>query len=195
MNGRVGAAIQLYQEMSIEAISQVKTEALSGYAFDFMATGAGDQDVNSISFSTTPSHIPTQEEHEAIVYDLREASRPYWALLLIVRAIVLFREWHDEEESLIKSVYPRHYPYQLLATNICSLQFQRPRRPQSRHEAHQRNSRPNPLRYRLNSHKWQDPTRPPRQRRLRHRRSRNENLLPRDHNRLYQHPTSRRLLH
>ena len=93
----------------MDTIAHIKTEALCGYSFDFATLGSESQDVNSISYSNSSLHIPSQEEHEEIVFALREASRPYWALQQLVRAIALFRDWHAEEEKLIKSVNLNHF--------------------------------------------------------------------------------------
>lgn len=100
-NGRIGAAIRVFEELSFDTISQFKTEAFCGYAFDFTAPGTEIQDRNSLSYSNSSIIILSQDEHEEIVATLRNASRSYWTLQQVVRAIALFRDWHAEEEKLI----------------------------------------------------------------------------------------------
>lgn len=113
LNGRVGAAMQLYEEVNLEAISQMKTEAYCGYSFDFMAPGSELQDPDIIRSvgqsprsgrsSLRPSDILSQDEHEDCVTTLRDASRTYWALQQITRVIALFRDWQNEEDKLINT--------------------------------------------------------------------------------------------
>ncbi|KAF2009932.1 nuclear pore complex protein-like protein Nup107 [Aaosphaeria arxii CBS 175.79] len=113
VNGRVGAAIQICDNLSLETVSQIKTQAFCGYAFNFMEPGSEEQDPDitravgknassSGRASIRPSEIPTREQHRDIVIDLRAISRTYYALHQIVRAIVLFREWRDEEAKLME---------------------------------------------------------------------------------------------
>jgi nuclear pore complex protein Nup107 len=49
--------------------------------------------------------LPNADKHAAIVQRLREKSAEYYNLQLIVRILVLFREWRHEEEELIKLVF------------------------------------------------------------------------------------------
>ncbi|KAF1955778.1 nuclear pore complex protein-like protein Nup107 [Byssothecium circinans] len=114
LNGRVGAAVKLATEMSVEAISLIKTVAFCGYAFDFTVAGAEEQDQLQVSEimntslrssgnqSIRPSEIPTKEQHAQYVRELRKLSRKYFDLCQLVRAISLFQQWRAEEEKLIQ---------------------------------------------------------------------------------------------
>lgn len=106
--GRIGAAIQLITDTGIEQLSEIKTEALCGYAFNFMMPGAEHQDevlARSLrNSSTRPSNLPGPTDHANIVYSLREASAVYFDLQQLVRLIDLFRQWREEEDSILKYV-------------------------------------------------------------------------------------------
>ncbi|CAI6275580.1 unnamed protein product [Periconia digitata] len=114
LNGRIGAAEKLATEMSVEAISLTKTLAVCGYAFDFTAPEAEEQDEqqamemmntslrSSGNGSIRPSGIPNKQEHKRHVLELRTASEKYGNLCQLVRVITLLREWRVEEENLIQ---------------------------------------------------------------------------------------------
>lgn len=114
MHGRLGAAIQIIDEMSVETLSQTKTQAYCGYSFDFTVPGSEQQDESQITQSAhktlsssgrallRPSDIPTASEHADFVYTLRDHSAVYFELQQLVRLLMLFGEWREEEENLIK---------------------------------------------------------------------------------------------
>lgn len=113
MHGRIGAAETIINEMSTETLSHIKTQAYCGYAFDFMAPGAEQQDTSQVTqgarqslsnsgrTSLRPSDIPSAAEHAAYVQELRAESQNYYELQQLVRVIILFREWREEEDNLI----------------------------------------------------------------------------------------------
>ncbi|KAF2855850.1 nuclear pore complex protein-like protein Nup107 [Plenodomus tracheiphilus IPT5] len=114
LNGRIGAAEKVINDLSVETLSLSRTEALCGYPFDFTIPGAEEQDerqlydhrdtLTDITRATAlpMDQIPTAEKHREIVEDLRKQSAPYYDLQQIVRLLVLFREWREVEENLIK---------------------------------------------------------------------------------------------
>lgn len=87
-----------------------------GYPFDFMTPGTEEQDERQLhehrdSLSTTAraaaiplSQLPEADQHREMVMRLRKVSAPYYDLQQIVRLLVLFREWREEEQTLIQSV-------------------------------------------------------------------------------------------
>jgi nuclear pore complex protein Nup107 len=103
-------------DLSVESLSLSRTEALCGYPFDITQPGAEEQDetllhehrrnlsIDSDAYRKAMKHdaLPNAEKHAAIVQRLRENCQPYYDLQLIVRILGLFREWHQEEEELIK---------------------------------------------------------------------------------------------
>jgi nuclear pore complex protein Nup107 len=99
-------------ELSVEHLSHIKTEAICGYAFDFTLPGSEIQDEMELMAArharpdtqrrSLPAHIPSPEEHMEEVNLLRGHSQTYQELSLIVRLIVLFQEWRQEEDILIK---------------------------------------------------------------------------------------------
>lgn len=103
-------------DLSVESLSLSRTEALCGYPFDITTPGADEQDerqlhehrdsLSSVARAAAIPHakLPDADTHRNIVNYLREKSAPYYDLQQIVRLLVLFREWRDEEEALIKSV-------------------------------------------------------------------------------------------
>jgi nuclear pore complex protein Nup107 len=118
VNGRLGAAEKVIDELSVESLSLSRTEALCGYPFDITQPGVEHQDevqlhdhrsqLTGVALRTAIKHesIPNAGKHTAIVQRLRESSAAYYNLQLVVRILVLFREWRHEEEELIKSVPP-----------------------------------------------------------------------------------------
>jgi nuclear pore complex protein Nup107 len=98
----------------VESLSLSRTEALCGYPFDITQLGVEEQDEtllhehrmglkdkekrNAIDHKS----LPNAQKHAAIVQRLREKSQQYYDLQLIVRMLVLFRDWRHEEEELIK---------------------------------------------------------------------------------------------
>ena len=112
VHGRIGAAEKLVAELSVEYLSQSRTQALCGYPFDFTQPGTEDQDeikVTQAARYATPtraslplSQIPSADEHMQHVLNLRQLSATYGELQQIVRVIALYREWHEEEETLAK---------------------------------------------------------------------------------------------
>lgn len=52
--------------------------------------------------SMRPSDIPSAAKHREHVKHLRHAALTYYNLQQLVRLITLFREWHEEEDKLIK---------------------------------------------------------------------------------------------
>jgi nuclear pore complex protein Nup107 len=110
--GRIGAAMELIKDLSLETLSLTKTQALCGYAFDFLADSAEIQDreeVSALRASTSGSNrssfrlpkIPTEDEHHELVLRLREESRIYLDLQNLVHLIILFQDWRAEEDRLI----------------------------------------------------------------------------------------------
>lgn len=116
MNGRLAAAEKMIEEINVESLSLSRTEALCGYPFDFNADGAEEQDERALhahretlsreARSRLPvARLPDAEQHEQIVYRLRERSAPYYDLQQLVRLIAVFREWRVEEQKLIEWVF------------------------------------------------------------------------------------------
>jgi nuclear pore complex protein Nup107 len=125
VNGRLGAAEKIVNDLSVESLSLSRTEALCGYPFDVTQPGVEEQDelllhehrrqLSGAARQTAIKHsaLPNAEKHAAIVQRLREKSAEYYNLQLIVRLLVLFREWRHEEDELIKSAlasFP-HWPW------------------------------------------------------------------------------------
>jgi nuclear pore complex protein Nup107 len=116
VNGRLGAAETLVNEMSIETISAIKTQYHCGYPFNFMDPGTEHQDQDEVAHaarehlsssgrqSLRPSDIPSAADHKHNVLQLRQAGKTYYELQQLVRLVALFREWREEEDNLIKSV-------------------------------------------------------------------------------------------
>ncbi|KAF2265832.1 nuclear pore complex protein-like protein Nup107 [Lojkania enalia] len=113
LNGRLGAAIKLVTEMSVESLSLNKTETLCGYAFDFTVPGTEVQDRSQVDFTprrstrrgtVRPSENPkyTAHDHAERVQQLRHLSNTYQELQLLVRAIMTLQEWREEEDNLIR---------------------------------------------------------------------------------------------
>lgn len=114
MNGRFGAAEKVVNDLSLEALSLSRTEALCGYPFDFTQPGAEEQDEATLfahratlvhatrQGGEMPKPAPSPEKHAAIVARLREASAAYCELQQIVRILAFFRDWRHAEEELIK---------------------------------------------------------------------------------------------
>jgi nuclear pore complex protein Nup107 len=108
-----------------------RTEALCGYPFDITQPGVEEQDeaqlhehrrnLTDTALRTAIKHdaLPNAEKHAAIVQRLREKSAEYYNLQLIVRILVLFREWRHEEEELIKSVLFFLFPWSRPSANTC----------------------------------------------------------------------------
>ncbi|RMZ72588.1 nuclear pore complex [Pyrenophora seminiperda CCB06] len=114
LNGRIAAAEKVIRDLSVESLSLSRTEALLGYPFDFMTPGTEEQDERQLhehrdNLSTAAraaaipiAQLPDAEQHREMVFDLRKQSSSYYDLQQIVRLLVLFREWRDEEEALIQ---------------------------------------------------------------------------------------------
>lgn len=110
--GRIGAAMELVKDLSLETLSLIKTEALCGYAFDFTVEGTEVQDREEVAAlrasasdrSFRVPRIPTAHEHEEIVLRLRDQSRVYYDLQNLVQLLILFQEWRVEEDRLIQWV-------------------------------------------------------------------------------------------
>ncbi|KAF2744223.1 nuclear pore complex protein-like protein Nup107 [Sporormia fimetaria CBS 119925] len=114
LTGRVGAAIQLVEEMNIERLSAIKTQALCGYEFNFRDDGAeiqdeellrlasSDHDFTSSRSSRRAPRFPTPAEHATIVERLRENSQSYQDLQNLVFLIRELRQWRQEEEEVIR---------------------------------------------------------------------------------------------
>lgn len=114
VNGRLAAAEKVVTDLNVESLSLSRTEALCGYPFDFEQAGAEEQDeeqlhafresITGTARSALPplSTLPDAEGHQEIVLRLREHSAVYLNLQQIVRLLVLFREWREEEDKLIK---------------------------------------------------------------------------------------------
>lgn len=114
LNGRLGAAERVVSDLSVESLSLSRTEALCGYPFDITTPGADEQDERQLhdhrdnlsnvarAAAIPLAKLPDADAHRSIVNYLREKSSAYYDLQQIVRLLVLFREWRDEEEALIK---------------------------------------------------------------------------------------------
>ncbi|EMD95802.1 hypothetical protein COCC4DRAFT_183608 [Bipolaris maydis ATCC 48331] len=114
LNGRLAAAEKVINDLSVESLSLSRTEALTGYPFDLMTPGAEEQDErqlhehrDSLSAAARASAIPISQlpdanQHRELVMQLRQASLPYYNLQQIVRLLILFREWREEEQALIQ---------------------------------------------------------------------------------------------
>jgi nuclear pore complex protein Nup107 len=94
----------------VESLSLSRTEALCGYPFDITQIGVEEQDETLLHEHRMGLRDKEKRnaidhkslKHAAIVQRLREKSQPYYDLQLIVRMLVLFRDWRHEEEELIK---------------------------------------------------------------------------------------------
>lgn len=105
----------MIDEMSVQTLSGIKTQALCGYSFDFTEAGTERQDVTQLTAaprksprkstfgrsSIRPSSIVTGSQHEDYVYRLRDQSQVYFDLERLVTLIKLFREWREEEEYMV----------------------------------------------------------------------------------------------
>ncbi|KAF2188105.1 nuclear pore complex protein-like protein Nup107 [Zopfia rhizophila CBS 207.26] len=112
LNGRLGAAIKLTEEMNLESISLHKTKQYCGYSFDFTIPGTEEQDTSVIARSmrsstkrgsTGTQSFPSAEEHMHHVIRFRQLSKSYYELQQLVRVINLLREWREEEINIIKA--------------------------------------------------------------------------------------------
>jgi nuclear pore complex protein Nup107 len=116
VNGRLAAAERVISDLSVETLSLSRTEALLGYPFDFMTPGMEEQDErqlhdhrdnlpNAARAAAIPNaQLPDADQHRDMVNYLRKKSSAYYDLQQIVRLLVLFREWREEEQALIQSV-------------------------------------------------------------------------------------------
>jgi len=114
LKGRIAAAEKVIGNLSVESLSLSRTEAILGYPFDFMTPGTEEQDERQLhehrdNLSTAAraaaipiAQLPDAEHHREMVLYLRKNSSSYYDLQQIVRLLVLFREWRDEEEALIQ---------------------------------------------------------------------------------------------
>ncbi|KAI4636525.1 hypothetical protein J4E83_001480 [Alternaria metachromatica] len=114
LNGRLAAAEKVIGDLSVETLSLSRTEALLGYPFDFTMPGAEEQDEQRLhehrdSLSTADraaaipmAKLPSADRHRRTVNALRQSSTSYYTLQQIVRLLVLFREWREEEQTLIQ---------------------------------------------------------------------------------------------
>ncbi|KAH8640195.1 hypothetical protein IG631_03136 [Alternaria alternata] len=114
LNGRLAAAEKVISDLSVESLSLSRTEALLGYPFDFTTAGAEEQDEQQLhehrdNLSTSAraaamplAQLPDADQHREIVDNLRKSSTAYYTLQQIVRLLVLFREWREEEQTLIQ---------------------------------------------------------------------------------------------
>lgn len=114
VKGRIAAAEKVIGNLSVESLSLSRTEAILGYPFDFMTPGTEEQDERQLhehrdNLSTAAraaaipiAQLPDVEHHRDMVLYLRKNSSSYYDLQQIVRLLVLFREWRDEEEALIQ---------------------------------------------------------------------------------------------
>lgn len=101
-------------ELSVETLSISRTEALCGYPFDITTPGAEEQDERELhnhrdslsgaarAAAIPLANLPDADHHREIVEQLRQKSSEYYDLQQMVRLLVLFREWREEEEALIK---------------------------------------------------------------------------------------------
>ena len=101
-------------DLSVESLSLSRTEALCGYPFDFTTPGAEEQNERQLhdhrdslsgparATALPLAKLPDVEKHKQIVERLRRKSTAYYDLQQIVRLLILFREWREEEEALIK---------------------------------------------------------------------------------------------
>ncbi|KAH8728768.1 107-domain-containing protein, partial [Phaeosphaeriaceae sp. PMI808] len=118
LNGRLGAAKKVVDELNVESLSLSRTEALCGYPFDFTQAGADNQDDRQLRDhrknlagaalrSAIPHEsLPTTTQHATLVHRLRDMSAEYLNLQQIVRILTLFCDWRHEEDELIQSVVP-----------------------------------------------------------------------------------------
>ncbi|KAF3003453.1 Nucleoporin nup84 [Curvularia kusanoi] len=132
LNGRFAAAEKMIEEVNVECLSLSRTEALCGYPFDFTAAGTEEQDEHALhahretlsreARSRLPvSELPTPDQHENLVLNLRAASAPFYDLQQIVRLIAMFREWRAREQEVIDArAQPKvnTKPIKLLLENI-----------------------------------------------------------------------------
>ncbi|KAF2121364.1 nuclear pore complex protein-like protein Nup107 [Lophiotrema nucula] len=110
LHGRLGAAIKLITDMSLETISLVKTETLCGYGVDITLPDAEIQNMREFHnsprtgrASIVPSNIPSRDTHRDRIIELRHLSQTYYDLQQLVRTIELLQEWRKEEETLISA--------------------------------------------------------------------------------------------
>ena len=71
---------------------------------DELTHAAREELSNSGRSSIRPSDLPSATEHRDYVLSLRHASQTYYELQQLVRLIALFREWREEEDTLIRSI-------------------------------------------------------------------------------------------
>ncbi|KAI4672519.1 uncharacterized protein J4E78_001020 [Alternaria triticimaculans] len=114
LNGRLAAAEKVIGDLSVETLSLSRTEALLGYPFDFTMPGAEEQDEQRLhehrdSLSTADraaaipmARLPSADRHRRTVNAMRQSSTSYYTLQQTVRLLVLFREWREEEQTLIQ---------------------------------------------------------------------------------------------
>ncbi|KAI4622908.1 uncharacterized protein J4E87_006001 [Alternaria ethzedia] len=114
LNGRLAAAEKVIGDLSVETLSLSRTEALLGYPFDFTMPGAEEQDEQRLhehrdSLSTADraaaipmAKLPSADRHRRTVNAMRQSSTSYYTLQQTVRLLVLFREWREEEQTLIQ---------------------------------------------------------------------------------------------
>lgn len=116
MHGRIEAASRVVEDLSVEALSLSRTEALCGYPFDVMIPGTEEQDERQLydfrdemtdterAAAIPLNQIPDAGRHREIVEAMRKKVNRYYQLQQLVRLLVLFREWREEEVTLIRSV-------------------------------------------------------------------------------------------
>lgn len=114
VNGRFDAARRVIEDLSVESLSISRTEALCGYPFDILAPGAEEQDEAMLhefraqmdaqerAAAISLADLPDADRHREIVQDLREKIAPCYHLQQMVRLLVHFREWREEEDALLK---------------------------------------------------------------------------------------------
>ena len=87
-------------------ISEIKTQALCGYSFNFSDQYAHIQDptraLSSPGRATVQGPIPSAQEHQNIVFHLRMQSEVYYELQQLVSLIQWFSQWREEEDKIIK---------------------------------------------------------------------------------------------
>jgi nuclear pore complex protein Nup107 len=86
-----------------------------GYPFDIMHPDATEQDETAlyehrktvpVKSLTRIEDLPDADHHAALVQELRVSSAGYYELQLIVRILVMFRDWRNEEAIVVESVVP-----------------------------------------------------------------------------------------
>ncbi|OCK75927.1 hypothetical protein K432DRAFT_336614 [Lepidopterella palustris CBS 459.81] len=110
LNGRIGAALQLCQNLTVETISLSKTAKYFGKSFDFSQHDAekniqphllGDRFLGRSNEENTPE-MQMYKAHTQLLR-CKEESRTYQELQQLTIAISLLSQWREQEDILIET--------------------------------------------------------------------------------------------